>query len=63
MLAALGPAQMREMLEEDGQAEVNCSFCNSVYEVSREELEEQIARAESGHGGGSAGAGGLPHGD
>lgn len=57
MIAGLGVEQMREMLEEDGEAEVNCSFCNSIYAITREELEEQIARlehaAEDGPGFGS----------
>lgn len=63
MLAALGPGQLREMLEEDGEAEVNCSFCNSVYAIPREDLEEQIARLEGDRGGGGLGIGGLPNGD
>jgi molecular chaperone Hsp33 len=31
MLCSLGPVELRDMLEKDGQAEVNCDFCNKTY--------------------------------
>lgn len=38
-IAALGPNEIREMIEEQGQAEATCHFCNEQYVVSREQLE------------------------
>lgn len=38
MLKALGPDEVRDMLETDGGAEVSCHFCNEVYQVTGEEL-------------------------
>ncbi len=42
MLKALGPVEVREMLEQDGGAEVSCHFCNEVYRVSGEELQAML---------------------
>jgi molecular chaperone Hsp33 len=39
-LVGLGAAEINEMIEEDGQAEVHCHFCNEKYLFSAEELEE-----------------------
>lgn len=39
-LAALGPAELRAMREEDGGAEIVCHFCNAVYRVSAARLAE-----------------------
>ena len=43
MLRALGPDELREMLAEDGRAEVNCHFCNEVYEIGGQELGTLLA--------------------
>lgn len=37
-LATIGKDDMREIIEEDGRAELQCHFCLSRYEFSREEL-------------------------
>ena len=42
VLYQLGPAELRSMLEEDGQAEVSCHFCNVAYVVDAPRLAELI---------------------
>ncbi len=39
-LISLGKDELRQMIEEDGQAEVCCQFCNAKHKFSKEELEE-----------------------
>ena len=39
-LATLDKTVLKEMIEEDGKAELLCHFCNKRYEFSKEELEE-----------------------
>jgi molecular chaperone Hsp33 len=46
MLRAVGPDELREMLAEDGRAEVTCHFCNEVYEVPGDELAALLAHFE-----------------
>ena len=43
-LISLGRQELREMIEEQGQAELSCQFCVKVYRFSREELEEILAQ-------------------
>lgn len=38
MLASIGKKELQEMIEEDGEAEVVCHFCNSKYHFSKQEL-------------------------
>lgn len=38
----LGEDEIRDMIATDGKAEVRCHFCNTKYEVSREELERLV---------------------
>lgn len=45
MLLGLGRDTLREMLDEDGQAEVTCHFCNQVRVIGRERLAALVARA------------------
>ena len=37
-LMSLGRAELREIIEEDGQAELSCHFCNSRYTFTKAEL-------------------------
>lgn len=39
-LATIGRDDLREIVEEDGKAELQCHFCLSSYEFSRQELED-----------------------
>lgn len=39
-LATIGKEDLREIIDEDGKAELCCNFCNSKYEFGRKELEE-----------------------
>lgn len=46
VLASLGPGQLRQMHDEDGQAEVVCHFCQIAYRVPGNRLLEMAAAAE-----------------
>lgn len=46
-LATLGKDEITAIIEEDGQAEVVCQFCNSKYHFSEEDLEAIQAEASS----------------
>ena len=37
---------LKEMIEEDGKAELVCHFCNKKYEFSKEELEDILEKNE-----------------
>ena len=39
-LATLDKKVLKEMIEEDGKAELTCHFCNKKYNFSKEELEK-----------------------
>jgi molecular chaperone Hsp33 len=39
-LVSLGSQEIREIIEEDGQAEAHCHFCNEKYLFTKEDLEE-----------------------
>lgn len=39
-LVSLGKDEIRNIIEEEGQAEANCHFCNEKYHFSKEELEQ-----------------------
>ncbi len=46
----MGRDELRDMLEKDGRAVATCSFCNSVYEVSDEQLEDLLEQLEGSIG-------------
>ena len=43
-LVTLGKDQLRELIEEDEQAEIKCQFCNKEYHFNKEELKEIYKR-------------------
>ena len=43
-LMTLGKSEIISMIEEDGQCEINCQFCNTKYHFSKEELEELVSQ-------------------
>ena len=45
-LATLDKDVLKEMIEEDGKAELVCHFCNKKYEFSKEELEDILEKNE-----------------
>ncbi len=44
MITALGPREVKAMLDEDRGAEMNCGFCNETYAVSEDQLREMLDR-------------------
>ncbi|WP_353092546.1 Hsp33 family molecular chaperone HslO [Tissierella praeacuta] len=40
VLRSIGKEEIKDMIEEDGKAEVVCHFCNTKYNFSKEELEK-----------------------
>ena len=46
-LATLDKTVLKEMIEEDGKAELVCHFCNEKYEFSKEELEKILEEKEN----------------
>ena len=46
-LATLGEKQLKEIIEEDGKAEIKCQFCNKIYQFNKEELEKILKEAKS----------------
>lgn len=47
-IASLGEAEIQDMIETEGKAEVTCHFCNEQYQVSREQLQELVDTASAG---------------
>ncbi|HTK27368.1 MAG TPA: Hsp33 family molecular chaperone HslO [Pyrinomonadaceae bacterium] len=43
MVAALGPDEVRSMLDEDNGAVMSCGFCSEVYQLSGDDLREILA--------------------
>ncbi|MDX1807603.1 MAG: Hsp33 family molecular chaperone HslO [Paenisporosarcina sp.] len=46
-ILSLGESEIRDMIEEDGQAEAQCHFCMETYHYSEEELEAYIDEIKS----------------
>lgn len=46
-IVTLGAEEITDMIESDGQAEVQCHFCNEIYVFSKEELEEMREAAQA----------------
>ena len=45
-LVTLGKQELKELIEEDGKAEIQCQFCNQKYKFNKEELEEILKNAQ-----------------
>lgn len=45
-LVSMGAQELRSLIEEQGQAELTCQFCDRVYRFSRQELEELYAQMQ-----------------
>jgi molecular chaperone Hsp33 len=43
-LLAVGPAELEDMIEKDGKAEVTCEFCGTLYRVLAPELRQLLQR-------------------
>jgi molecular chaperone Hsp33 len=43
-LMTIGKEQLKELIKDDGKAEIKCQFCNKVYNFNKEELEEIFER-------------------
>ena len=46
-LMTLGKDQLTELIEEDGKAEIQCQFCNKLYNFNKEELEEILEKVKN----------------
>ncbi|WP_106769525.1 Hsp33 family molecular chaperone HslO [Paenibacillus faecalis] len=46
-LISMGQEELEQMIQEDGQAEVTCHFCNEVYKFNEDELKSVLERAKS----------------
>lgn len=46
-LISIGSKDLRELMEEDGHAELKCHFCGSAYDFNKEELAELLTEAEN----------------
>lgn len=45
-LISMGTQEMKNLIEEQGQAEMTCQFCDRVYRFDREELEEILKQMQ-----------------
>jgi molecular chaperone Hsp33 len=44
-IVSLGKKEIRQMIEEQGQAEITCQFCDKIYRLSKGDLEALLDRA------------------
>ena len=42
-LISMGREELSSLIQEQGQAELTCQFCDQIYRYSKEELEEILA--------------------
>ena len=47
-LVSLGPEELRNLIEDQGEAELTCRFCDNVQHFSREDLEKLLAGMHRG---------------
>lgn len=47
-LISIGEAELQSLIDEDGQAEVQCHFCNEKYTFNKPRLEKLLQEAKSG---------------
>ena len=45
-IVSLGAEEIQSMIDEDGQAEAQCHFCNELYMLTREDLEELLTEVK-----------------
>ncbi|MED5043747.1 Hsp33 family molecular chaperone HslO, partial [Geobacillus stearothermophilus] len=45
-LISLGPGEIQDIIDKEGQAEASCHFCNETYHFAKEELEQLKQLAE-----------------
>ena len=45
-LISMGTQEMKNLIEEQGQAEMTCQFCDRVYRFNQEELEEILKQMQ-----------------
>lgn len=45
-IISLGAQELREMIDEQGKAELTCQFCDEIYHFSHTELEELLEQAQ-----------------
>ena len=41
-LISIGKKELKDIIEEDGKADINCNFCNKNYHFTKEDLEELL---------------------
>jgi molecular chaperone Hsp33 len=49
VLRMFDPAELQDMLDSEGQADVNCHFCAATYHFSRSDLETLLGQSQIGH--------------
>ncbi len=49
-LLSIGEKELREIIEQDGEAELTCQFCGKAYHFDREELEALLSEATDNGG-------------
>lgn len=45
-IISLGEKEIKNIIEEDGKAEITCNFCNTAYDFNREELSRLVEEAK-----------------